>query len=137
MLELRRNDEYTAARVNFRGVGFTGTATSNSTTNIDYKLTEDRLVYGGQLILKNQVFGDYVAFSVVDKDNILGYGAGVVLGTYLSSWNVSDDSAVQPALIIDYPTKVLANLYLRIAYTSVGSTAVNVAVNVYCVKNIT
>jgi hypothetical protein len=136
-LSLRRISDFDADKVNFAGFGISGTATATTTTNIDYKLTEERLVYGGHAIVKNHAFGDYMALKVVDVDNILGLGAGTVLGTYLSNWYLAEDVQSQPAVMVEYPTKVLANLYLRIAYTSVGNTNVDVKINIFAAKNIT
>lgn len=137
MMELRRIADFNADRVNFKGFGSSGTATAGQVTNIDYKLTEERLVYGGQLILDGHVFGDKVSMQVVDVDNILGYGAGLVLGSYVTDWYISPTEAAQHPLLVEYPTKIMANLYFRLAYTSVGQNNVGVRANIYCVKNIT
>ncbi len=136
-MELRSLNDFNAYRVNFKGFGFTGTASAGQLTNLDYKLTESRLVYGGQIILKNHEFADKLSFQVVDVDNILGLGAGVVLGEYMKDWHVASDVQTQPPVFVNYPTDVMAGLYLRIAYTSTGSTNVEAAINIYCVKNIT
>jgi len=136
-VQLRRNADFNADRVNFAGFGYTGTATAGTTTNLDYLLSEERLVYGGEMILKDHAFGDKVAMQVVDVDNILGYGAGTVLGSYMSNWFVSSDKQTQTQIILDYPTKISAGLYLRVAYTSVGGTNVTASINIHCVKNIT
>lgn len=116
----------------FRGTGFTNTATKNSTTNIDYKLPEDRFINGLELILKNHVFGDTVCLKVVDVDNILGYGAGVVLNQFGYTWNVYDDRQNQGIILIPYPAKILKDLYIRLTYVSHGTTDdVQVGANVF------
>lgn len=135
--ELKRNSDFDAYRVNFKGFGFSGTATAGQVTNIDYQIAETRLVYGGQLILSSHVHGDKASFQVVDKDNILGYGAGAILGEYIKDWNMAADVSGQYPLLIDYPTEIMTGLYFRIKYTSTGGADVSVGINVYCVKNIT
>lgn len=133
-VDIRKVADADADKCHFKGFGISGTATAGTTTNIDYKLTEERLVYGGQAILKNHTFGDTLKFQVVDVDNILGYGAGAVLGEYMNSWYLAEDTQVQPTVMVDFPTKIMANLYFRIAYNSVGATNVSVCVNIFCFK---
>jgi hypothetical protein len=109
------------ANFRFRGYGMSGTATKNTTTNIDYKLLEQRYLNGCMLIIKNQVFGDKVKFQVVDVDNILGLGANTVLDEFGTDWYVSEDSQDQGMITIPYPAKIVAGLYIRIVYNSVGT----------------
>lgn len=133
-VSIRKVSDADADKCNFKGFGISGTAVAGTTTHIDYKLTEERLVYGGQAMLKNHAFGDKIKFQVVDVDNVLGLGAGTVLGEYMKDWNVADDIQVQPIVMVDFPTKISANLYFRIAYTSVGAANVSVCVNIFCFK---
>lgn len=104
----------------FRGKGITGTATKNDSSNIDYKLTEERYINGVNLILKDHVWGDSVKFQVVDKDGVY-YPAGTVLDEFGTDWYVDPAICAQGQIIIPYPAKVIANLYLRIVYSSVGT----------------
>lgn len=101
--------------------GVKGTATKNTSTNIDYKLTEDRWINGVQIILKDHEFEDTVKFQIVDVDNIFGYGAGLVLDEFGSDWNLSSDKQDQGIYVLSYPAKILANLYIRIVYISTGT----------------
>lgn len=134
-LELRRNSDFNADRVNFSGFLISGTASAGTTTDIDYQLPGERLIYGGQVILSGHVFDDWMTFQVVDVDNILGYGANTVLGEYIPSWGVASDTQIQPAVHTDYPTKVASGLYIRIKYTSTGGDPVKVKVNIHAVVN--
>lgn len=111
-----------ADSLKFRGTGIAGTATKDASTDIDYKLTEDRFINGVQIFLKNQVWGDNLDFQVVDVDNILGYGAGVVLDQFGTSWYVDPDTCDQGDLRVEYPALVLDGIYIRIRYNSVGTT---------------
>ena len=115
----------------FRGNGISGTAAAGSTTNIDHKLTADRYLNGCELLVNTATWGDYVKFQVVDVDNILGYGAGTVLDEFGSTWYVASDRQLQGIFKIEYPAKVLANLYIRLVYVSTGVAPVGVACNLF------
>ena len=124
-----------ADNLKFRGTGVSGTATKNTTTSIDYKLTENRFVNGVQFILKNHVFGDSAQFQVVDVDNILGYGAGTVLDEFGTSWYFAEDVQTQGPFIIPYPALVNSGLYIRIVYNSTGTVNdVDVRLNLFLHK---
>lgn len=110
-----------ADNLKFRGTGQSGVATKNTTTNFDYKLTENRFVNGIEFVLNNQVFGDTAKFQVVDVDNILGYGAGLVLDEFGTNWNFASDTQRQGPYIIPYPALVNSGLYIRVIYNSVGT----------------
>lgn len=106
----------------FRGKGISGTATKTASTNIDHKITEERYINGINVILKDQSFGDSLKFQIVDVDNIVGYGAGVVLDEFGTDWYVSDDTQTQGQIILPYPAKVISGLWIRIIYKSIGTT---------------
>lgn len=117
-------------RARFKGIS--GTATKNTSTNIDYLIDEERYINGVRLILKNHVDGDFIHFEVVDVDNILGYGAGVVLDRFGDNWYIDEDIKTQPDIIVQYPAKIAEGLYLRIVYTSIGLVNdVNIKANLY------
>lgn len=116
-------------RARFKGI--TGIAMAGTTTNIDYKITEERYINGVRLILSDHADGDYLDFEVVDIDNILGLGAGTVLDQFGSNWFVDDSSKTQPDVIVPYPAKIISGLYIRLKYTSTGITNVNVKANLY------
>lgn len=123
-----------ADKFRFRGAGISGSASAGETINIDYKLTEERYINGIRLILDGQVFGDHLDFEIVDVDNIIGYGPGVVLDQFGTDWYVNPDMACQGDILIDYPAKVIAGLYIRIVYHSVGTEDVGVKANLYLHK---
>lgn len=119
----------------FRGTGVTGTCTKNTTTNIDYKLTEDRYLNGIHILCKNHVMGDTANLKVVDVDNKLGYGAGVVLDQFGYNWYMAEDMQSQGVITLDYAALVAKDLYLRIEYVSVGTTTdVSLYVNYFLHK---
>jgi hypothetical protein len=131
---VRKESDMSADVVKFRGKGIAFTATAGTTTTYDYKLTEARLISGTRIMAKNQAWGDCVKFQVVDVDNVLGYGAGLVLDEFAADWYLVTDQEDQGATILPYSAEVIANLYIRLIYTSVGATNVLVHVNLFAHK---
>jgi len=121
--------QFNTGNVNAYNKGLIGDAAAGVSTNIDYLVVDDCFVAGGFLLCKNQVFGDSVKLQVVDKDNVLGFGAGVVLGEYISNWYIREDSQLQFSEISAYPAKLKGGIYLRAIYASTGATIVKVAIN--------
>lgn len=132
-LELKKLEDFDAYRVNFKGFGFKGSALAGQTTNIDFLLSDERLIYGGQAILKNHVIGDSISMQIVYKAG----GIDTVLGEFITDWQVAEDKQQQDAIMVSYPTKVSAGLYFRILYKSIGATNVDVCINTFAVKNMT
>ena len=114
-----------------KATGFKGTALAGVTTNVDFAIgSEDRHINGLKLILKNHSYEDTVGFQVVDKDNVIGYGAGVVLKTFGINWNVHDDMQDQGQNTFNYVARIPAGVYIRIVYVSTGALDVSVKLNV-------
>jgi hypothetical protein len=112
--------------------GFSGVGIKNTTTNIDYKITGNKRMAGLKVFLKNQQWGDTVALQLIDKDNILGYGAEFVLREFASNWNIDTQNEAQNIEFTGYLSDILNGFYLRAIYTSVGTTDdVLVKVNLY------
>lgn len=131
---VRKESDMDADKVKFRGKGISFTATAGTSTSYDYKITEARLISGTRLMIRNQAWGDSVRFQVVDVDNILGYGAGVVLDEFATDWYVTSDKEDQGAVLLPYSAEVLANLYIRFIYNSVGGTNVDIHCNLWAHK---
>jgi hypothetical protein len=110
-----------ADKVKFRGKGVSFTAAAGTTTTSDYKLTEARLLDGAYIMTSGNAFGDYITFRVVDVDNILGYGAGVVLDEFATTWYIPPSGEAE--FHLPYSAEILSGLYLRIVYVSVGAAA--------------
>ena len=128
---VRKVSDMTADKVKFRGKGIAFTATAGTTTSYDFKLTAARLIDGTRLFLKDHAFGDSVKFQVVDVDNILGYGANTVLDEFATDWYVASDKQDQGATRLPYSAEIIANLYIRLVYNSVGGTNVLVKCNLF------
>jgi hypothetical protein len=131
---VRSAADMTADKVKFRGVGIAFTGTSGVSTTYNYQVTEARLIDGVQILVKDHAFGDSIDFKVVDVDNVVGYGAGVVLDTFATGWYVASDAQDQGQIRLPYSAEVIAGLYLRIIYNSVGATNVDVKINLFAHK---
>ena len=105
---------------------------AGTTVDLDYKLipisSENyQHLFGGTLITQNHNFGDYVVFQVVDKDNILGYGAGIVIKEYVRRAYILNDG--QYSSVDSIGGELPMGLYLRCKYTSTGVDDVNAVIN--------
>jgi hypothetical protein len=116
----------------FRGASFKFNATANSETVYDYLLTEERFIHGGMLMVNNIGEEDKVTFEVVDKDNIFGFGAGVILDRFIDSFYISSNKSLEVALA--YPARLIQGLYLRCKYTSTHTNGAVVKCNLYLHK---
>lgn len=110
--------------------GYEGTASAGQTTDIDFLISGERNINGVCLILTNHADGDNVDFKIVDKDGIMST-AGTVLDTFGENWYVDDTIKSQAQTILPYRAKILAGLYVRVTYRSVGNTNVKVKANLY------
>lgn len=131
---VRSTIDMSADKVKFRGEGLSFTATAGASTTFDHILSEARLLDGIQLILKDQAFGDSVDLKIVDVNNTLGYGAGVVLDAFSTGWRVASDRQDQGQIRLPYAAEVLAGLSIRLVYHSVGASNVSVEANLFAHK---
>lgn len=119
---------FTSDVLNYASVGTSANCTANSTTSIDFAITDDMLITGLQLLTNGGTYGDYASLQVIDPNNILGMGANAILLQPVTSWFLPPTASMQFDVV--YPAKIYAGLTLRILYTStaiIGS--VFVAVN--------
>jgi len=112
---------------NFKGNLFS--ATAGTTTTNDMQITDDHLIDGATLVCIAATIGDKITMQVVDKDNVMGFGANTVLGQYVTDWYINPNESKQLDFQSMYPAKIYSGLYLRMLYTSVGATNVDVIVN--------
>ncbi len=129
ILQITRVDQFASDNVQVNNQGIMGTAIAGQLTNIDLKMLDDNFITGGILNTISSTFGDYVHLQVIDIDNVLGYGANVILGQYCTSWFMRSDSQEQLNEKTDYPAKLLAGVYLRLAYHSTGADDVIITLN--------
>ena len=96
-------------------------------TAFDMRLDDDVRLYGGHYWVMGAKIGNTITFQVVDKDNILGGGADVVLTEYITTmpvpgWDHERDLASPTAALIP------AGLYLRVIYHNDGDGFVTLGV---------
>lgn len=128
LISIVQTTPFAANQVVFKGEGVFDTVPAGTEKNIDFKITYNALLNGGILQTKGEEMGDYFSAHVVDKDNILGYGAGAVLNTWIVKWYALIED-VHMDLTTPQAGNIPANLYLRIKYKSTGATDVKVLVN--------
>lgn len=105
---------------------------ANSEAIIDIQLEQSddelqQILYGGALHAQNPDFGDYVKFQIVDKDNILGYGANVVIKEYIKKAYLNNLGTFED--YDDAGAYLPVGLYLRCIYKNAkvsGTTKIKI-----------
>ena len=93
----------------------------------------DSGICGLKFTAKNHEFGDYARLEIVDVDNLLGYGAGLVVGTFGQRFYVPHDGAFD--ILLDYKKVVPAGLYYRIKYAAIDAgSAREYVCNLYLIR---
>ncbi len=99
------------------------TVTANQTNNFDKKFTFDVYIYGGVYeVVGTPNDGDYLDIQVIDIDNVLGYGAGTVLATFVYKEYINTERKYNEITSED-GNKIPTGVYLRAKYVSVGASA--------------
>jgi len=120
----------------FLGDCAAGTAVKNTTTNIDYMMSDDLMLYGAEIVAPGSTIGDYVAFQVIDKDNVLGAGADYVVNQWVAKWYVPVGLPSWKATS-DMAGTIPHGLYLRLKYTNASLVAdTDVKVNFFLISPI-
>jgi hypothetical protein len=113
----------------FRGASFSGEVDYGETKNIDFLISAERYINGGRLLVNNIGPNDKITFQVVDNDNVMGFGVGVVLDEFIKDYFIPETGNLEVRL--DYPAKIFAGLYLRLKYTSTHADGCLVKCNLY------
>jgi hypothetical protein len=122
--------EYSAKDLNVNLTGHKFVAAANTPTSCDFVVTDDYLIDGAEINVINSNIGDTITAQVIDKDNVMGYGANLVLRQFVTDWYVNPSTTQQIEYTSRYPAKIFAGLYLRIIYKSTHeSTPADVIVN--------
>lgn len=116
----------------FAGNGVIATIPHGAATNIDFAIPgvpgSYLYINGATVITQNATFGDWASANIVDVNNIVGYGAGAILGNYITKWYINPSQ--QFDINTPYAGKIPAGVFMRIVYNSVSTiTNVNVAIN--------
>jgi hypothetical protein len=115
------------------------TAAPNSLNIFDEKVTTQLKLRGGwyKLLDSTANVGDYVEFSIIDKDNILGlFGMfGLTVGTsvlelkkFVRSEYVSPNDMTRQDFVTGGASEVMAGLYFRTYYLNTGSSEIKFAI---------
>jgi hypothetical protein len=103
----------------------------NAITSYDWKFPEERWLTGGVLKAQGD-WGSNVSLQVIDIDNVMGYGANVVLDEFVTSFYITDVVQDQISKEFNYPALVPANLYLRVKFNNISLTNTGkVALNIF------
>ena len=117
-------NDFEKSKLNKNAHGVAVSVDLNSTTNIDFTLTDDSLVIGGTCIVVGAKAGDKVDFQVIHP--IAG-----VLNQFVTDWYIDPGNTKQETPKSNYPAKLPAGLILRVIYYSTATigTAPWIAVN--------
>lgn len=120
-------------------------ATASGIATILIKIPEEREIFGGEGCFLNQATGDNIKAFITDEDNILGYGAGFVVGAFQDTLVPSANQGyymlgtkpveIRP-LIGDDPSRLTANFYLKIVATKADLSADTFYVNIFWGKRL-
>lgn len=112
--------------------GYKYTATAGAQSFFDEQVTQELKLRGGwyALLDSNAVVGDYVEFSIIDKDDVLGYfqyygltvGQDVLeLSKFVRTDYVNPTSFGRQEFAANSASDVVTGLYFRTTYKSVGA----------------
>jgi hypothetical protein len=122
----------------YQRTGYLVEVPADSTYFLDVQVTKELYVKGGSILYENAVRGDYVEFSVVDKDDALGLFAlyGMEVGTHvLEVGKLLRSLYLQPGknekqLTPPTASQVFQGLYLRVGVTSVGDEPLRCSIEI-------
>jgi len=113
------------------------TAVAGLENFFDILISEMAYLRGGFYKIKNvnDVHDDdYLEFSIIDKDNILGYGSMFELSKFVKKWQVKEYPEFQ--FISESAELLMPGLYYRIGYKSYGTVDINFKGALWWVTNI-
>ena len=110
-----------------------------SVVTLDYRVDPTRFpigayTNGGDILTQNSSFGDWLSAEVIDLNNVMGYGTGTILETYIYKRYLEVPINTSATAIMELETPYVGlvppGCYLRITYYSTSSsTNVGVAIN--------
>jgi len=120
MPRLSTNDPMPIIGLNLVGDGVKDQVPFGTVKNIDFKIAGNpKFLSGSEFYTKNSVIGDFITVQIVDVDNILGGGAGMVVRQLINKFYVFPDQ--QMILELPFSGRIPKDLYLRLKYTSIGA----------------
>ena len=113
----------------FRGQG--GAFTLNPGNNIaDMLISSPRLIQAAEIIIPDTAgYGISVDFQVVDKDNVIGYGANVVLNQFGWAWQLhpKEKTVASPGYLAEVPALV----YIRCIFNNLPAEDTDIYINLH------
>lgn len=95
----------------------------------DFLVPKSMFIAGGSMkVNEAAAFGDKASFTIVDKDNILGYGQNVTLSSYIQRANCSANTELDISMNPSQYKWVLQGLYLRLIYVTPESNVNNLKI---------
>lgn len=121
------------SEIRFRGTGKRFEALTNQTTDYDFTVPFDCLINGLDFF-SDSVNGDWITVSVVDVNNVLGFGAGVVLDTFATEWLLEANKHKSASVQLNYAARLKQGLVVRITYNNTTLEQKTVGFNLYLHK---
>lgn len=121
--------QFSKSSLMFAGKSISFQCADNSESNGDLLLTDDHLLTGGILLVKNGNFSDEVSLQIVHPT--LG-----VVNEFVSKYKIIEDETRQFMFDLDYPAKLSAGLSIRVFYKAANSnqSAREIAINLFLHK---
>jgi hypothetical protein len=101
--------DFEKSKLNFLGQSISESTLENTTKNVDLTLTDDFLLTGGVLMVKNGKMTDKVSLQIVHPV----YG---VVNEFVKEYRVVEDEQVQFKIDLPYTAKLPAGLKIRCSY---------------------
>ena len=112
----------------FEGRSVMAVVLAGTTQDIDFKISgTGYALSGADWVAYAAAIGDWIRFAIVDVDNILGYGPELELQRWIDSWYVFPDHVNHS--VTPEGGAIMAGLYMRGTYHSVGQQDVSVLIN--------
>jgi hypothetical protein len=120
--------DFEKSKLNFSGKGVYGSCSESTTENIDFVLTDDVLLTGGIMRVKNGKFQDKITLQVIHPV------AGVV-NEFITDFGINEDAQKQFDISLPYGAKLPAGLSIRCVFTACADVGLReITVNYYLHK---
>ena len=122
-------NEFNKSFITFSGKSIYFECETNAESNGDLTLTEDYLLTGGMLLVKNGEFHDEVSLQIVHPT--LG-----VVNEFVSKFKIIENDIRQFMLDLNYPAKLPAGLIIRVKYkaSNLSVSKRDIAINLFLHK---
>lgn len=104
-------DQFSKDFLNFDGKSASLVCNESDTQTVDLTMTDDCLLTGGALIVKNGHIDDRVSLQVIHPT----FG---VVNQFVTEYGIKEDQQEQFNMVLNYPAKIFAGLKLRLVFKS-------------------